>query len=80
MGALVDTKELKRLIKLLKDQGVVQYSTPTITLVLDPKFQPRVYKDAPPPSESFQDSILPKLSQDELLFWSSAGLPDEEVE
>lgn len=77
MVTLVDTKELTNLIKLLKRHGVVSYATPTLTLVLDGKMQPRGGRALKEALDRQADDQKP-LTDEDLLFWSSAGLPDED--
>lgn len=67
--------ELISLIKLLRRQGVTIYRTPELELVLAEKTQPRAYKEA-----TKQDIGTPQYSDEQMLMWSSAGIPEEAAE
>lgn len=69
-------KELITLIKLLKRHGCVEYRTPELTLVLDTKSQPRAYKSVTEASD--KESVgNPQYNEEDTLFWSTPGIPDE---
>jgi hypothetical protein len=69
----VELAQLKELIKVLRSNGVQQFSTPELTLVLNDEAPPSKYKrkqsSAPAPEDERE------LTEEELLFYSAAGIP-----
>jgi hypothetical protein len=81
----MDHKTLKSLLKILREAGVAQYTTPELSLTIAPDFLGDTHKaihkypypaeEAKDPYANFPDKIL---SPEELMYYSSGGLPPED--
>lgn len=77
----MDTKQLKVLLKTLRDNGVLRFKTADIELELSPEGlfpEKRVeaQNEAPEsPLEGFPEGIL---TQEQLMFYSAGGLPEND--
>lgn len=68
-------KELKSLIKLLRAQGVMKYTTPELSLILREKVSPQ------PSRELTTTSKVPTegtLTLDQLIDWNNVQVPEEQ--
>lgn len=74
MGISVDTKELTKLVKTLRKLGVHTYRTPTLELCLEIQHKPTVEHKSKDKSDKIESE---QLSEEQLMFWSSAGIPEE---
>ncbi len=67
-------KELKSLIKLLKAQGVTEYSYQGLTLRLSVKMQPREANALIDISKTVGE---PVYTEEDTLFWSTPSIPED---
>lgn len=67
-------RELKSLIKLLRKSGVKHYRTPQLSLELLDNVPQQADKEATGVSNTIP---VETFNEEETLFWSSAGTPDE---
>jgi hypothetical protein len=84
----MDQKQLKSLLKTLRENGVVEYNTPELTLKLDTQFL--INKDKPqslpiaseeaPVDNTWSNFPAGELSPDQLAFYSAGGDPSEDPE
>jgi hypothetical protein len=69
----MDIKELKKLTSYCRKQGILTLKTPEIEITLSPQALFPTTK----PNEDHSDPISEgQLSDEDMLFWSSAGIPD----
>lgn len=81
----MDLKQLKSLLKVLKDNGVTNYKTSEIELQLLPEIkkedsssnQAQTEINSDNPYSNFPDG---ELSQEQLMFYSAGGLPENDPE
>lgn len=66
----MELKELKDLLKLLRAQGVQQYMTPDLTLVLNENV-PVTKRQAQAEVESDEQELSPEEEAERLLFYSA---------
>lgn len=66
-------KELKALIKLLRGSGIRHYKTPQLSLEL----LPEVPMKANTASNATSEVSTETYSEQDTLFWSSGGIPEE---
>jgi hypothetical protein len=80
-----DIKELKSLLKLLRQNGVLTYNDGTLNISLSPDSHllpapsTPVYEQEADASDPWAKFPTGTLSADELMFYSSGGLPGDEV-
>lgn len=72
---LPDTKALKELLKLLRSQGVLQYQTPDLSLVLSESLPAPVQKKT---EEVVEEELSPEEEAERLLFYSATH-PTESI-
>jgi hypothetical protein len=77
-----DLKELKHLLKLMRSSGVVSLKTPELDIQLSPDHLPKGVDNSPNLAEDVgeQWDQFPSgvLSPDQLIFYSSGGLPQDD--
>jgi hypothetical protein len=80
-----DIKELKNLLKLLRQNGVTTYNDGSLTLTLSPESHLLTPKNSTytqeievDPNDPWSKFPTGTLTPDELMFYSSGGLPGEE--
>lgn len=75
-----DLKKMKKLAKMMREQGILVYKTAEIELQLSPKLAFPVEQSTPKAS-SEADPATPtedsSYTEEEILFWSSPGLTPE---
>jgi hypothetical protein len=82
----MDTKQLKALLKVLRDNGVSNYKTADIELSLVPEAllpqgEARPQQQVEIPSENpYANFPSGELSPDQLMYYSAGGSPDEDPE
>lgn len=71
---MVDLKELKKLVKYLRQEGITEFKNGDLAFKLSPE-QPKKTKDIDVSDQVNIDTEGP--SQEELLFWSAGGTTDK---
>ena len=73
-------KDIKSLVRLMRTQGITHLSTPeyTITLGEAPIKAPRALKQPVnnTPGATTSSPTTPELSEEDILFWSSGHVPE----
>lgn len=77
---MVDLKELKKLVKYLRKEGITEFKNGELEFKLSPETRPKVYK-----SKQNQSDVSEQVNIDtdyptpeEMLFYSSGGMPTKE--
>lgn len=74
----MDLKELAKVIDLCRKKGVDSIEYEGIKVTLSPDAPASYYKKKQAQTQDTKDTVEPQTySQQDALFWSSAGLPDE---
>jgi hypothetical protein len=69
----MDLKDLKALLKVLRDSGVTSYDTPELKLTLSEHFSKSKKTEASAEAASEIDDEWDKLSDEDKLLWSAGG-------
>lgn len=75
---MVDLKELKRLVKYLRKEGITEFKNGDLEFKLSPE-QPKLTRKIDVSSQ-VNDVPTDEPSKEELLFWSAGGANDEAKE
>lgn len=68
---LPDVKALKELLKLLRSQGVTQYASPDLSLVLSESLPTKGKSVAQEIMEDAEDGLSPEQEAERMLFYSA---------
>jgi len=76
---MIDTKELAKLVKFLRKSGVTKFEDSGLKIELAPEIPkaPRRKKMVEVTSQIHDDIQTDEMSQEDLLFYSAGGVPQE---
>ena len=83
----MDTKELKTLIKILRDSGITHYKTADLELTLAPE---SLFPNKDKTTITHDQNVIPSdnpylnfpdgvLTEEQLMFYSSGGMPENDI-
>jgi hypothetical protein len=76
----MEIKQLKELLKLLRSQGVLQYQSADLNLVLSEHFQPPTRRLTEAHMPEVEEELSPEEEAERMLYYSALGPTQEDTE